>query len=80
MPLKKQNFNDDEEQIFDDAVIYKRGEYWQLRMWLKSERKYARFSLRTRNRSTALDKAKSYYHELMANQLQGKAIFQLQRR
>ncbi len=46
-------------------------------MWLKNERKYARFSLKTRNRSTALDKAKSYYHELMANQLQGKSYFSI---
>ncbi len=32
MPLKKHSFNDDEEPIFDEAVIYKRGEYWQMRM------------------------------------------------
>jgi integrase len=55
--------------------VYKRGEYWQMRMWLGKEKKYARFSLRTRNRDTAIDKAKKYYHELMAQQLAGKTYF-----
>jgi len=71
MPLKKQTFNADEIEIYDEAVVYKRGEYWQMRMWLGKEKKYARFSLRTRNRDTAIDKAKKYYHELMAAQTKG---------
>ncbi len=77
MPIKKIKFSADEEAIFDDAVIYKRGEYWQFRMWLTKERKYARFSLKTRNRSTAVDKAKIHYHELMSNQLQNKTYFSI---
>ncbi len=44
-------------------------------MWLPKERKYARFSLKTRSKSTAVDKAKPRYHELMAQQLQGKSYF-----
>ncbi len=75
MPLKKQNFADDEIPIYDEAIIYKRGEYWQMRMWLSNERKYARLSLRVRNRDTAIDKAKKHYHELMAQQLAGKTYF-----
>ena len=75
MPLKKQSFTADEIEIYDEAVVYKRGEYWQMRMWLGKEKKYARFSLRTRNRDTAIDKAKKYYHELMAQQLAGKTYF-----
>ena len=75
MPLKKQTFTTDEIEIYDEAVVYKRGEYWQMRMWLGKEKKYARFSLRTRNRDTAIDKAKKYYHELMAQQLAGKTYF-----
>jgi len=75
MPLKKHSFNDDEEAIFDEAVIYKRGEYWQMRMWLAKEHKYARFSLKTRNKSTAIDKAKLHYHELKAGELAGKKYF-----
>lgn len=77
MTLKKKSFQDDEEAIFEDAVIYKRGEYWQFRIWLNKERKYARFSLKTRNRSTAVDKAKLHYHELKAGELAGKRYFSL---
>ena len=62
MPLKKKQFKEGEIAIYDDAVIYKRGEYWQFRMWLTKERKYARFSLKTRSQSTAEDKAKVHYH------------------
>lgn len=72
---KKQTFNDDEIDIYDEAVVYKRGEYWQMRMWLGKEKKCARFSLRTCNRDTAIDKVKKYYHELMAQQLAGKTYF-----
>lgn len=75
MSLKKHNFSDDEVPIFDDAVAYKRGEYWHFRMWLAKEDKYARVSLRTRNKSTAIDKAKHKYHEIMAAQLVGKKYF-----
>ncbi|MEA9604400.1 tyrosine-type recombinase/integrase [Polynucleobacter sp. JS-JIR-II-c23] len=75
MPSKKIKFNEDEIAIFDDAVIYKRGNYWQFRIWLAKERKYARFSLKTKSRSTAEDKAKLHYHELMALQMQGKSYF-----
>ena len=72
MPLKKLAFTDDEEAIFDEAVIYKRGDYWQMRMWLSKEKKYARFSLKTRNKTTAIDKAKLHWHELKAGELSGK--------
>ena len=77
MPSKKKHFSENEEAIFEDAVIYKRGEYWQMRMWLTKERKYARFSLKTRNKVTAIDKAKLHYHELMAMELQGKKYFSI---
>jgi integrase len=77
MPLKKQPLNDSEIPIYDEALIYQRGEYWQMRMWLGKESKYARFSLRTRNRDTAIDKAKKHYHELMAQQLAGKTYFSM---
>ena len=73
MALKKTKFEDNEEPIFDGAVIYTRGAYWQFRMWLTKEHKYARFSLKTTSKSTALDQARRHYHELMANQLSGKS-------
>jgi len=47
MALKKQSFSEDEIGIFDDAIIYKRGNYWHFRMWLAGEGKYARKSLKT---------------------------------
>lgn len=77
MSLKKRTFSDNEIAIYDDAVIYKRGEYWQFRMWLTKEGKYARFSLKTRSQSTAEDKAKQHYHTLKAEELQGKRYFSL---
>jgi hypothetical protein len=55
MPLKKQSYEANEIPIYDEAVIYKRGEYWQMRMWLAKEKKYARLSLKTRSESTAID-------------------------
>ena len=75
MALKKQIFSDKEIVIFDDAVIYVRGDYWQMRMWLSKEKKYARFSLKTRSESTAIDKAKDFYHELKAQEKSGKSYF-----
>ena len=47
MALKKQNFAEGEIAIFDEACVYKRGEYWQFRLWLPKENKYARKSLST---------------------------------
>ncbi len=75
MALKKSEFKENEEAIFDNAVIYKRGEYWHMRMWLPKEHKYARFSLKTRNRSTAKDKAELHYHELKVLEHTGKTYF-----
>lgn len=75
MVLKKTEFKEDEEAIFDNAVIYKRGEYWHMRMWLPKEHKYARFSLKTRNRSTAKDRAELHYHELKVLEHTGKTYF-----
>lgn len=77
MTTKKKNFEDGEIAIYDDAIIYKRGDIWQMRLWLKEEKKYARFSLKTASESVAIDKAKRRYHELMTAQMQGKAYFSL---
>ena len=77
MALKKKQFNDDEVPLFDNAVLYKRGEFWQMRMWLPNEHKYARFSLKTRSKSTAIDKAESHYYELKVMEKQGKSYFSI---
>ena len=73
MALKKTKFEDNEEAIFDVAVIYTRGAIWQFRMWLTKEQKYARLSLKTTSKSTAIDLAKKNYHQIMADQLSGKS-------
>jgi integrase len=75
--LKKQQFAEEEIAIFDEAVIYKRGEYWQFRMWLGKEKKYARKSLRTRNQNTAVERGKAAYLEIYSNLQQGKAYFSI---
>ena len=77
MPLKKQNYTDEEIPIFDEAFIYKRGAYWHFRMWLNNERKYARKSLRTRSKTTAIEKGKEAYLEIFANRKMGKTYFSL---
>ena len=75
MPSKKTKFSEDEVAIFDDAMIYKRSDIWHFRMWLTKEGKYARFSLKTKNRSVAEDRAKVEYHDLMSDQRAGKTYF-----
>ena len=77
MALKKQHFAKGEIPIFDEACIYKRGEYWQFRMWLPKENKYARKSLRTRSEATAIEKGKAAYLEIYANLQQGKSYFSI---
>jgi site-specific recombinase XerD len=75
MPTKKVKTNGTEIAIFEDAVIYKRGEYWNFRLWLKKERKYARLSLRTTNLNTAKELAKKRYYELKAQEYSGGTYF-----
>ena len=75
MSTKKVKLNGTEIAIYNDAIIYKRGEYWQFRLWLTKERKYARFSLQTRNESLARNKAELHYHELRALELSGKTYY-----
>ena len=70
--LKKQNFAEGEIAIFDEACVYKRGEYWQFRLWLPKENKYARKSLRTRSESTAIESGKAAYLEIYGNLQKGK--------
>ena len=77
MALKKQEFKDNEILIFDEACAYKRGEYWQFRLWLPKENKYVRKSLRTRSETTAVERGKSAYLEIYANLQQGKTYFSI---
>ena len=77
MVSKEQAFSEDEVRIFDDAIIYQRGDYWQFRLWLTGEKKYARKSLNTRNRATAIERGKDFYLELYANLRLGKTYFSI---
>ena len=77
MALKKQHFAEGEIAIFDDACIYKRGEYWQFRMWLTKDNKCARKSLRTRSLANAIEKGKAAYLEIYANLQQGISYFSI---
>jgi hypothetical protein len=77
LALKKQNFAEGEIVIFDEACVYKRGEYWQFRLWLPKENKYARKSLRTRSESTAVERGKAAYLEIYGNLQQGKSYFSI---
>jgi len=77
MAIKKKNFKPGEIAIFDDAIIFKRGAYWQFRMWLRGEGKYAIKSLHTRSESTAIEKGKTFYMELYTNLRNGKKYFSI---
>jgi tetratricopeptide (TPR) repeat protein len=46
-------------------------------MWLAKEHKYARFSLKVRNRQTAIDKAEKYYYELKVLEANNKPYFSI---
>ena len=72
MPLKKQNYTDEEIPIFDEAFIYKRGAYWHFMMWLNNERKYASKNLRTRSKTTTIEKGKEVYLGIVTNPKTGK--------
>jgi site-specific recombinase XerD len=75
MPTKKVKTNGTEIAVFEDAVIYKRGEYWHFRMWLAKERKYVRLSLNTTNLNTAKEELKKHYYELKAKEYAGVPHF-----
>ena len=77
MTLKKKNFNEDEIALFDNVLVYKRGEFWHFRMWLVNEHKYARFSLKVRNRQSAIDKAEKHYYELKVLEANKKPYFSI---
>ncbi len=77
MALKKQNFTEGEIAIFDEACVYKRGEYWQFRLWLPKENKYARKSLRTRSESNAVERGQAAFLALYGNFQQCKSYFSI---
>ena len=73
----KTEYKEDEIAIFDDACVYKRGDYWQFRLWLDKEKKYVRKSLQTRKRTEVVELGKELYLELIADMKQGKSYYSI---
>lgn len=53
------------------------GDVWQMRMYVQSEQKYVRKSLRTRDREVALKRARDEYISVSAKVLNGEKIFSI---
>ena len=76
MTLKKKTFVDGEEiPIYEEAVIYKRGEIWQFRYWLEKERRYVRLSLKTKNVDIATERAKKHFVKIKSETDSGKTYY-----
>lgn len=74
--VKKKHYGDDEIAIYDgEACLYKVKDTWYFRCWLKGENKYARKSLRTKSRETAIERGKAAYHQLQADIQRGQIFF-----
>jgi len=75
MPIKNKPDGESEISIFDEAVIYKRGDYWQFRMWLNKEGRYLRQSLKTKNVATARDSAQKIFYRIKHDEEVGRRQF-----
>jgi len=76
MTLKKKTFVDGEEiPIYEEAVIYKRGDIWQFRYWLEKERRYVRLSLKTKNVDIATERAKKHFVKIKSETDSGKTYY-----
>ena len=71
----------DEFYIYDNEVFIFRttqsGDVWQMRMWIRDEKKYIRESLRTRDKTLAIEEAKRRflsYHNMVKS---GQKIFSI---
>ena len=75
MTLKKKTFSEEEILIYDEAVIYKRGDIWQFRYWLEKERRYVRLSLKTKNIDVAIEKAKKHFVKIKSETDSGTTYY-----
>jgi len=75
----KQATMKDEHQIFEGAAkIYRNeasGDVWQFRMWVSEEQKYVRRTLKTRDRESAIELARTMYLEIYSDIKTGRKIF-----
>ena len=76
MTLKKKIFSEDGETIFDEIVIYKKGNYWQFRVWLENK-KHAGKSLKTKKKTVAREKAKDLYLAIYSKLQEGNKFFSM---
>lgn len=74
---KKLRQNKGEIAIYDEAIIYKRGDVWQFRLWLENERKYVRLSLKTSKQSLAIEKAQKHFVTIKSQLEAGKTYYSL---
>jgi len=69
------------QDLFDGQIrIYrtiKSGDVWQFRMYVQSEKRYVRESLRTRDKELATQKAKARFIEISAKILREEKIFSI---
>lgn len=75
--MLKKKINEGEIAIYDEAIIYKRGDIWQFRLWLETERRYARLSLKTKKESIAIDKAQKHFVTIKSQIEGGRTYYSL---
>ena len=71
---KKLRQKEGEIAIYNEAIIFKRGDVWQFRLWLENERKYVRLSLKTTKESLAIEKAQKQFVTIKAQNRSRKNI------
>ena len=77
MALKRKYNEVDEITINGQAIISKRKNVWQFRMWLPKENKYIRQSLKTTFVETAKEKAEELLFEIRGKIKEGKTVTSL---
>jgi hypothetical protein len=72
------SFTEQHEILGGEAVVYRtvqNGDYWQFRCWISAEKKHFRVSLKTRDLSSAVEKAKTLFFQLKSQSQNGVKIF-----
>ena len=75
---KKKQFRKDEIALggdATDALLYKREDYWQIRIYLEEEGKYLRKSLRTQSRDIAIERGMEVWRAVEKDKVVGRKQF-----
>jgi len=68
----------DEYEIYGGiAVIYKRNEIFHFRKWIRTENKYIRRTLKTKNKDTAIERAEKLTREILNDLDEGRKVFSI---